>query len=78
MCEQTYPGFHAKCKLREASASGADECVRPYTSLLDQCSAVAVRLFFWGDYNGCRYFVAWLQIQQADALGVAARFPDRG
>src|SRR5579864_4594062 len=77
MCEQTYPGFHGKCKLREASALGADECVRPYTSLLNQRAAIAVWLFFWRDYYGCCDFVAWLQIKEADALGVAARFADR-
>src|SRR5579885_843583 len=49
----------------------------PLHELLDQRAAVAV-FFFWSNYYGCGYAVTWFQLQQADALRVAARFADRG
>jgi hypothetical protein len=43
--------------------------------LLNQRSAVH-RLFFRHDYHCGGYSVSWFQVQQADALGGAARFAD--
>jgi|SRR5579859_4702488 len=46
--------------------------------LLDQCAPVAaVRLRIGCDHHGCRYAVARFHVEQADALGVAARLADR-
>ena len=45
--------------------------------LLNQrASVAAVWFFFGGDDYGGGYAVAWLQVQEADALGVAAGFAD--
>ncbi len=46
----------------------------PY--LLNQRASVAVGFFFWRDHNCCGYAVAWLHLQQAHALCVAAGFAD--
>src|SRR5208337_2729364 len=44
--------------------------------LLQQRASVAVWFFFWGQDYGGGYPVAGLQVEEADALGVAAGFAD--
>src|SRR5579864_5532591 len=50
-----------------------------YVHLLNQGASVAAVWFgIRRDHNRCRYAVAGLHVQQADALGVAAGFADGG
>ena len=58
--------------LLTALCAGADEASAPTQTLLNEGASVAVWFGFGGDYYGCGYAVAWLQLQQADALGIAA------
>ena len=75
-------GAHAPLRMtNHAGVIGRErrgqECPRPTINLLNQrASIAAVRFFLWGnDYCG-GYAVAGLEVQQADALRVAAGFAD--
>jgi hypothetical protein len=75
-------GAHAPLRMtNHAGVIGREkrgqECPRPTINLLNQrASIAAVWFFFGGDDDGGGYAVAGFEVQQANALRVAAGFAD--